>query len=178
MNKLSCIPPTHPLSYNVTQPGDKNINIINQSGGIVNLGDSPTSHTYLKKISPFYTSSLLTPPLIEFLNKDGSVIDLDESPSMFSMHQENKECQTYYKKTTDFTFQSIYNTNLERQIQVSASIDKINIIGKTSKANWKSVSFMQNIIQAKSHRCTSVFKVLTFEDICIVQFLMIGESFL
>lgn len=42
MNELSCIPPTHPLSCNVSQTGEKNINIVNQTGGIINL-TSPSS---------------------------------------------------------------------------------------------------------------------------------------
>lgn len=44
MNELSCISPVQPAAYNLNQTGDKNINIINQAGGIVNLGGSPPLH--------------------------------------------------------------------------------------------------------------------------------------
>lgn len=44
MNERSCISPVQPAAYNLNQTGDKNINIINQAGGIVNFGGSPPLH--------------------------------------------------------------------------------------------------------------------------------------
>ncbi|WP_314094313.1 hypothetical protein [Selenomonas noxia] len=37
MNERSCISPVQQLSYNVNQPGDKNINIFNHADGVINL---------------------------------------------------------------------------------------------------------------------------------------------
>ena len=41
MNELSRFSPLQPVAYNLNQSGDKNINIINQAGGIINV-DSPS----------------------------------------------------------------------------------------------------------------------------------------
>lgn len=43
MNELSRISPLQPVAYNLNQSGDKNVNIINHPGGIINLGSTSPS---------------------------------------------------------------------------------------------------------------------------------------
>lgn len=132
-------------------------------------------NSYLRKsIRQLYVSkSLSLAEIRNFESNKGNSIRLNEMINPWNTIINNPG-KVFELKTT-FEFKSVFNEPGERSIEVSSEVHRIHMVGSTSKDNWKSESYMNNILRAGKYECTAWFTVINMNATeCYVQFLIIG----
>lgn len=156
-----------------TMRGEKVDSLIKAKEKIAS-SDDEISNYLRKSIRQLYVSKSLSVAETRNFesNKDNS-IRLNEMINPWNTIINNLG-KVFELKTT-FEFKSVFNEPGERSIEVSCEVHGIHMIGSTSKDNWKSESYMNNILRAGKYKCTAWFTVINMDATkCYIQFLIIG----
>lgn len=130
--------------------------------GMVNSSEpkEPTEMLYISKYSENELFALL-------YNGDIEPIQIDK-PFSYSDVYGNE----YFEFTEECYFSSTFGGNMRRCVEVRIPMNGYEIVGRTSPENWKSQSYMNNILFAGTCRCNGIFQIISKNDnMLIVQFI-------
>lgn len=127
-----------------------------------------------KKLIKLYVSGSISRNEADRLNSNrGNAVKISTVEELRDIISENKG--RIFELKEEYEFSLAIDSLGQRCVEVTLENAGVRLTGNTLVEDWRFTGYMNNILKAGRCECTTWFQVISFEeDICYVQFLVIG----